>query len=249
MLRDAEISLDTKPKRVCLTRADNWPFRDTFATALSHRETRDRADFDALFETHIAKRVRFASSVTTLGYRPTAPSTQFVNPVFGTSNWVGLATAGAPVAAAYHATTGAPAAVASTPPGTVHGILKRPAACPDLPDSTDSSSLPKPCKKGRGPDRCGQRELLPVACAPDPKRREWEDPFGHLLVQSGDITGCLKCGACATFGSVGKYLRGRCQGPVSSALKRQRDSLRQGAHPATGKRLAQSFVRVAATPQ
>jgi hypothetical protein len=184
----------------------------------------------------IAKRVRFAPSATTLGYRPSAPSTQFINPIFGTSNWIGLATAGTPVAAACR----------SEP--TVQGILKRPASCPDLPDNADRSSLPKPCKQGRGPDRCGKRELLPVACDPDPKRREWEDPFGHLLVQSGKITGCPKCGAYATLGSVGRYLRGRCQGPVTTTLKRQLDSLRQGAHPATGRRLAQSFVRVAAPP-
>ena len=64
-------------------------------------------------------------------------------------------------------------------------------------------------------------------------RRPWEDVHGHHLHKTGDITWCVKCGAYYEHGNPAKYLRSRCNGPITDMLRKQRTLLLTNRHPVT----------------
>ena len=74
-------------------------------------------------------------------------------------------------------------------------------------------------------------------------QRPWEDSLGHHLLKTAGVIWCCKCGALVTIGNDARYLRERCNGqPPSPQLFRQRDSLRRGLCPYTGRPLGQAIL-------
>ena len=114
-----------------------------------------------------------------------------------------------------------------------------PKVLPILAPKRPPSILRDSAKRARGKDRIGtKRTYLEPDYSTDPNRARHEDPFGHHMVKTGILVWCAKCGAYATDGSHGRYLRQRCRGPLTNGLRNQRNMIMAGYHPSTGERLA-----------